>query len=80
MFTVKYNFPACSVSPADNSHPMQLIAIYKKLKEAKKEFEIIYVCLDNDEEEWKEYFASMPWISLPYSDTRKKTLCKALEL
>ena len=59
---------------------MQLIAIYKKLKEAKKEFEIIYVCLDNDEEEWKEYFASMPWISLPYSDTRKKTLCKALEL
>ena len=32
--------------------------------------EILYVPLDKYEEDFKEHYAQMPWLSLPYGDDR----------
>lgn len=34
----------------------------------KDRMEIIFVSADNDERQWAEYAASMPWLSLPYEE------------
>ena len=34
--------------------------------------EIIFVSSDRDEASWKEYFAEMPWLALPYNDRARK--------
>jgi len=46
----------------------KLIDTYKKVKEAGKEFEVIFVSSDRDEGAFKEYFGEMPWLALPYSE------------
>jgi len=49
----------------------QLAEKYKTtLKE--KSLEIVFVSSDKDESTFKEYFAEMPWLSLPYSDRDTK--------
>ena len=58
----------------------KLVATYNKLKEAGKKFEIIYVSLDENMEDWQEYLAYMPWISLPYDDMRKKDIIKSFDI
>lgn len=54
----------------------KLIEVYQKIKQAKQEFEIIYVSFDESVEEWQQYCAQMPWISLPYDDSRIGNLQK----
>jgi nucleoredoxin len=41
---------------------------YLELKEKGQNFEVIFVCMDGTEDEWKQYHASMPWLAIPYSD------------
>lgn len=53
---------------------------YDKLKEAGKKFEIIFCSSDRDEESFKEYFESMPWLALPYGDSRKKSLSRVFDV
>jgi len=55
----------------------KLAETYKKLKEAGKEFEIIFASSDRDQESYDEYFASMPWLSLGFKDSRKEELSDA---
>ena len=42
----------------------QLVAVYNTLKAAGKPFEIIFASSDRDEDAYKEYFGTMPWLSL----------------
>merc|ERR1711998_555011 len=50
---------------------------YNKMKEQGKEFEVIFASSDRDEASFKEYFAEMPWLALPYSERDTKgTLSK----
>merc|ERR1712159_475708 len=42
------------------------------IKEAGKKFEIVFVSSDRDEGAFKEYFAEMPWLALPYADRDAK--------
>lgn len=58
----------------------KLVATYNKLKEAGKRFEIIYIGLDESKEDWQEYLAYMPWISLPYGDKHKDDLIKSFDV
>ena len=47
----------------------QLAEWYKQFKEHSPngaKFEIIFVSSDRDETSFKEYFADMPWLALPY--------------
>merc|ERR1712232_1522861 len=41
---------------------------YKALKDAGKKFEIVFASSDRDEGAFKEYYAEMPWLALPYSE------------
>ena len=43
-----------------------LIDTYNKLQEAGQPFEVVFCSLDNDEAEYKEYYGSMPWLSLGF--------------
>ena len=45
----------------------KLVEFYNKLKASGKAFEIVFVSSDKDEGQFKEYFAEMPWLSLPFS-------------
>lgn len=49
------------------------MATYEKLKAAGKPLEIIFCSSDNNESEFNEYFAEMPWLAIPLSDRSRKT-------
>lgn len=54
----------------------ELVKSYKNVL-ASKGMEIIFVSSDKTEDEFKGYFAEMPWLALPYSDrSLKGTLSK----
>jgi len=58
----------------------ELAATYTKMMEngAGKDFEIIFVSSDRDEEAFNEYHAEQPWLALPYADRAlKEDLSKA---
>jgi len=48
-----------------------LASTYNALQKEKKAFEVIFISSCKDEKSFKEYFATMPWKSLPYSDRAK---------
>ncbi|XP_065891038.1 nucleoredoxin-like [Dysidea avara] len=58
----------------------QLVESYNKLKQAGKNFEIIFCSSDRDDKSFKDYFGTMPWISLPYNDPRKKALSRHFDV
>jgi nucleoredoxin len=39
-----------------------------------KEVEIIFVSSDRDESSFNQYYASMPWIAIPFNSSSKQTL------
>ena len=45
---------------------------YTELKEAGKNFEIIFASSDKTEEEFNEYYNEMPWMALPFEDRKQK--------
>lgn len=49
----------------------KLAEMYKNTFKAKG-MEVVFVSSDRDEDAFKEYFAEMPWASLPYSDRARK--------
>ena len=57
-----------------------LVKTYNKIKEAGKKFEIIFCSSDRDEDSFKEYYSSMPWLALPHGDNRKKTLSRGFDV
>jgi len=50
----------------------ELVKTYNKMKEAGKEFEIIFASSDQDAGAFDEYFKEMPWLALPYADREAK--------
>merc|ERR1712118_449595 len=45
---------------------------YEEIKAAGKKFEIVFVSSDRSDDAFKEYFAEMPWLALPYADRAAK--------
>ena len=58
----------------------ELVSTYNKVKEAGKNFEIIFVSSDRDEGGFKEYWGSMPWLAIPFGDKRKNLLSDHFEV
>ncbi|XP_038891129.1 probable nucleoredoxin 1-2 [Benincasa hispida] len=55
----------------------KLIEAYNKLKEKEENFEIVFISLDDEDEDlFKEAFKTMPWLSLPFKDEK----CQELKL
>lgn len=36
------------------------------------DFEVLFVSMDNDEESFREYYSSMPWLALPFTEEKRK--------
>jgi len=64
---VAFYFSAHWCPPCKGFTPV-LAEKYKALKEAGKDFEIVFVSSDHNENAFKSYFAEMPWLALPYSE------------
>ncbi|CAI7990419.1 Nucleoredoxin [Geodia barretti] len=58
----------------------QLLGTYQKVKDAGKKFEIIFCSSDREEDAYKEYYATMPWLALPFGDNRKKSLSRVFDV
>lgn len=69
--TVGLYFSAHWCPPCKSFTP-ELVKTYQKVKEAGKEFEMIFLSSDRDEAAFKDYFAEMPWLALPYADRQRK--------
>lgn len=52
----------------------KLAEFYKTVNKNKKEIEIIFVSLDQNEDQFKEYYGSMPWITVPYESDNRELL------
>mmetsp|Transcript_120619 Transcript_120619/g.276405 ORF Transcript_120619/g.276405 Transcript_120619/m.276405 type:complete len:177 (+) Transcript_120619:190-720(+) len=55
----------------------KLVEFYEVCKTAGHPFEIVFISCDNKEEEFNNYFGSMPWLAMPFAgsdDQRKKAL------
>jgi len=50
----------------------QLAQTYNKFIQSGKNFEIVFVSSDNDSSSFSEYFATMPWLALPFNDRQRK--------
>ena len=50
------------------------------MKEQGKKFEIIFCSSDRNEADFKSYFATMPWLALPFDDPRKKALSRHFDI
>lgn len=70
--TVFFYFSASWCPPCRGFTP-QLAAFYEKHKDAKN-FEVIFVSWDEEEEDHDGYYAKMPWAALPFNETLSKTL------
>ena len=48
-----------------------LATFYKNIQ-SKKKFEVIFISSDQDEAAFNEYFETMPWKAVPFSDRARK--------
>jgi thiol-disulfide isomerase/thioredoxin len=59
----------------------QLAKCYTELKDAGKDFQVVFVSSDKDEESFKEYMQDMPWVAVPFAERDlKKDLNSAFEV
>ena len=71
--TAKYKlifFSAHWCSPCRAFTP-QLALFYELVNESSHQLDIIYVSSDNSLGEFNEYFATMPWLALPFEERNR---------
>ena len=50
-----------------------LVKAYENLRAQNKDFEIVFVSADKNQEEFDAYFAKMPWLAVPFSDEKPRS-------
>ncbi|KAF5754059.1 putative protein-disulfide reductase [Helianthus annuus] len=58
----------------------KLVETYKEIKSKHDAFEVIFISSDRDQASYDEYYATMPWLSLPYNDKRKQSLSRTFKV
>lgn len=58
----------------------KLIEAYHEIKAKDNAFEIVFISSDNDQSAFDEFFATMPWLALPFGDERKKFLARKFKI
>uniref|UniRef100_A0A0D6QTS7 protein-disulfide reductase n=1 Tax=Araucaria cunninghamii TaxID=56994 RepID=A0A0D6QTS7_ARACU len=71
--TVGLYFSAHWCPPCRAFTPM-LVQVYTELKEKGEAFEIVFLSSDKDQGAFEEYYATMPWLALPFGDKAQKDL------
>jgi len=66
---VSFYFSAHWCPPCRGFTP-KLVDTYNAVKAAGKPWEVIFVSGDRSDDQFEEYFATMPWLSLPFEDAR----------
>jgi nucleoredoxin len=51
-----------------------LIDFYNEINAEEKQLEVILISRDLKKEDFEDYYAKMPWLALPFEDTRMITL------
>eukprot|EP01022_Parablepharisma_sp_SALTPOND_P009429 TRINITY_DN139194_c0_g1_i1.p1 TRINITY_DN139194_c0_g1~~TRINITY_DN139194_c0_g1_i1.p1 ORF type:complete len:154 (-),score=17.17 TRINITY_DN139194_c0_g1_i1:105-566(-) len=54
----------------------QLAKLYTEVNTPAKQIEIIFVTSDKDQKSWSDYYATMPWLAIPFGDARIPQLKK----
>jgi nucleoredoxin len=49
-----------------------LATTYNNIIKEGKAFDLVFVSSDQDEDSFKEYFGSMPWKAVPFSDEERR--------
>jgi nucleoredoxin len=64
--------------PPCHAFTPKLVQAYVTLKfNLKKDFEVVFISLDKNAQEFKEYFNNMPWMAVPFS-SRLKEICSEM--
>ena len=58
----------------------KLIEAYHKIKAKDSAFEVVFISSDGDEGSFEEFFAGMPWLALPFGDSRKALLSRKFKV
>ncbi|KAG6607536.1 putative nucleoredoxin 1 [Cucurbita argyrosperma subsp. argyrosperma] len=58
----------------------KLIEAYNEIKQKDKEFEVVFISSDRDQDSFQEFFSGMPWLALPFGDERKKLLNRRFKI
>lgn len=83
--TVGLYFSAQWCIPCGKFAP-KLVSIYQKIKQMlvqkgdDEDFEIVFVSSDHDQIAFESYFATMPWLALPFGDSTIKELAKYFDV
>ena len=57
-----------------------LVDLYEELNSDAKQFEVVFFSGDKQEEVFKDYYAEMPWLSIPFKDARLKKAVKHFKI
>lgn len=66
---VAFYFSAHWCPPCRNFTPV-LAEWYNEVNSTEKQVEIVFLTCDRDDQSFKEYFDTMPWVALPHGDSR----------
>ncbi|XP_068638611.1 probable nucleoredoxin 2 [Aristolochia californica] len=78
--TIGLYFSANWYSDCQNFTPI-LASVHNRLKEEEAKFEIVFVSSDEDQKSFDEYYATMPWLAIPFSDLlSKKSLTQRFQI
>lgn len=58
----------------------KLIKLYDEIKAKDNAFEVIFISSDRDQASFNAFFASMPWLALPFGDERKAFLQRKFKI
>jgi nucleoredoxin len=54
----------------------KLVEFYNEVNKDGKKVEIVFVSADNEEEEFEEYYGSMPWLAVEFDDVLDEVMEK----
>ena len=58
----------------------KLVEAYHEIKAKDDAFEVIFISSDRDQNAFDEFFATMPWLALPFGDSRKALLSRKFKV
>ncbi|CAN6676137.1 unnamed protein product [Malus baccata var. baccata] len=58
----------------------KLVEAYHEIKGKDDAFEVIFISSDRDQDSFDEFFATMPWLALPFGDSRKAFLSRKFKV
>lgn len=62
--------------PPSESFLKMLKEFYSEVNIDSKQCEILYVSLDHNEDEFKDHYAHMPWLAIPYTDRARAAMLR----